>query len=120
MVRTYAGENPFAQIVAGTTSARMVYENDVAMAFWDINPIAPVHILVIPKGPYLDYHDFLSRAEPAEQLGLSQAVLEVIKITRLDHFRIMTNVGGEAGQTVFHCHLHILSGHIYGNQSSEA
>ena len=100
----------FDKIISRQIPADIVYEDDLCLAFRDVNPQAPVHILLIPKKPL----DMLSNAADGEQALLGHLLLAVGKITRelkIDGaFRLVVNNGAESGQTVFHLHLHILAG----------
>lgn len=99
----------FGRIARGELEADKVYEDDRAVAFRDINPQAPTHILVIPKEPIAR----LSNAEEshAELLGhLMLVVNEVARQEGLSDYRVVVNDGPGAGQTVFHLHLHLIGG----------
>lgn len=103
-------ETIFSKIIKRQIPANIVYEDDLALAFHDVNPQAPVHILVIPKKPI----PMLSQATTEDQLLLGHLLLVAAKITKdlgLENgYRLVINNGSEAGQTVFHLHLHILAG----------
>lgn len=104
------GENVFSKIASGEMKVDMVYEDDKVMAFNDINPQAPVHILVIPKK-----RDGLTRLSKAEErhkeiLGhLMWAVSEIVRQNNLGDFRLVVNNGPKACQSVYYLHLHILA-----------
>lgn len=108
----YNENNVFYKILEGKLGATKIFENDYALAFNDINPCAKIHVLVISKGKYVNYHDFLNRASDAEISGFFKAVNETAKILNLtEHgFRILSNIGENAGQEVPHFHVHILGG----------
>lgn len=99
----------FMNIINKEIPADIIYEDDICMAFSDVNPAAPTHILLIPKKPI----EKLSDASPEDQAILGHLMLKVGEITRKlgcqDAFRIVINNGKEAQQTVFHLHLHILA-----------
>ncbi|AEW93967.1 MULTISPECIES: histidine triad nucleotide-binding protein [Streptomycetaceae] len=101
----------FCKIVAGDVPATIVHENDTTVAFRDINPQAPTHVLVIPKA---HYPDAASLAEQAPQLAADVLATagQVAAAERVDGtgYRIVFNTGGGAGQTVFHAHAHLLGG----------
>lgn len=103
-------ETIFAKIIKRQIPADIVYEDDLCLAFRDVNPQAPVHILVIPKKPL----DRLSSAEDDDQSLLGHLLLAVNKIAREQGiegaFRVVINNGQESGQTVFHLHVHVLAG----------
>ncbi|MEE8350046.1 MAG: histidine triad nucleotide-binding protein [Acidobacteriota bacterium] len=102
----------FCQIVRGELSSDIVQEDDRAIAFRDVTPQAPTHILVIPK----DHISSLSEApeEKTELLGhLLLMVREIARAQELDAYRVVINDGAEAGQTVFHLHVHLLAGRLF-------
>jgi diadenosine tetraphosphate (Ap4A) HIT family hydrolase len=109
---SYDQTNVFARILRGEIPAEKVLETEYALAFKDIKPKAPVHILVIPTGPYSTMDDFVSTASAAEILGFSHAVLQVVKLTELDKtgYRLISNNGGHGGQEVPHYHVHVVGG----------
>jgi len=100
----------FCRILAKEISAKMVHEDDRAIAFEDINPQAPTHVLLVPKKEI----DMLSSATAEDQALLGHMMLAAGKVARQlgagDTFRLVVNNGAEAGQSVFHLHLHILAG----------
>ena len=100
----------FSKIVDKKIPADIVYEDELCLAFRDVNPQAPVHILLVPKKPI----DMLSNAAAEDQALLGHMMLVVGKITRelkIDGaFRLVVNNGKEGGQAVFHVHMHILAG----------
>jgi histidine triad (HIT) family protein len=113
---SYDSENVFAKILRGEIPCTKVYEDDFALAFRDINPKTPVHVLVIPKGPYTNYHNFITSADDAEIVGFEKAVAEVIALSGLaaDGYRIIANAGPHSHQEVPHYHVHILGGRDLG------
>ena len=107
----YDPQNIFARILRGEIPNTTVYENDHALAFNDIAPQAPVHVLVIPKGPYVSLDHFARDASPAEQAGFMAAVAEVCRITGVEAgFRAIANTRTHGVQDVPHFHLHIIGG----------
>ena len=102
----------FCKIAAHEIPSTVVYEDDLVIAFDDLAPQAPVHTLVIPKKHYQDITDGV----PAETLAaMAHAVDEVAKAKGLDSgFRVISNTGADAGQTVMHCHMHVLGGKPLG------
>ncbi len=112
---TYDPHNIFARILRGEIPNRTVFENDHALAFDDINPQSPVHVLVIPKGPYMSLDHFARDASPAEQAGFMAAVAEVCRIAGVDDgFRAIANARAHGVQDVPHFHMHILGGRPLG------
>jgi histidine triad (HIT) family protein len=112
----YDNSNIFARILRGEIPSAKVYEDEHALAFKDINPLAPTHILVIPKGAYVSWDDFSATASDAEIAGLARAVGKVARGAGLvaDGYRVLTNVGLNAHQEVPHLHLHIFAGRPLG------
>ena len=108
----YDPANIFARILRGEIPSRRVYEDEWAIAFHDIAPQAPVHILVIPRGPYVSLADFLATASDAEIAGLFRAVGRVAKQEGLEQpgYRVLSNMGIHAGQEVPHLHIHLFGG----------
>lgn len=120
MAEPYDHENIFAKILRGEIPARKVYEDAHALAFHDINPQAPVHVLVIPKGPYVSLDDFLAEAPDELVTGFFRAVGKVARALGLAEseggtgFRALANAGGDAGQEVPHLHVHLFGGKPLG------
>ncbi|WP_199555820.1 histidine triad nucleotide-binding protein [Sandaracinobacteroides hominis] len=112
----YDENNIFARILRGEIPAKKVYEDDYAFAFHDINPQAPVHVLVIPKGPYVSMADFTANASDALVSGFFRAVGEVARQLGLeeDGYRILANAGINSHQEVPHLHVHIFAGRPLG------
>ena len=112
----YDDNNIFARILRGELPSNKVYEDDHALAFHDINPLAPVHILVIPKGAYVSWDDFSARASAEEIAGLVKAVGKIARDEGLVEpgYRVLANVGGHSGQEVPHLHIHIFGGRPLG------
>ena len=106
----YNNDNIFAKIIRKELPADIIYEDEKVLAFKDINPVAPVHILVVPKGQYIDFTDFISNATKDEISYFFQKVSDISKSLNLDNYRIISNKGSDSGQTVFHFHVHIISG----------
>ena len=112
----YDAHNIFARILRNEIPAKRVYEDAHALAFHDINPVAPTHILVIPKGAYVSWDDFAARASEAEIAGFVRAVGHVAREHGLvrDGYRVLANVGGHGGQEVAHLHVHLFGGRPLG------
>ena len=112
----YNNENIFAKILRGEVSCDKIYEDQYVYCFEDINPQAPVHLLVIPKGPYTCYSDFVARASSEEILAFFRAIEKITSIAKLDQngYRLITNNGADADQLVPHFHFHILAGKKLG------
>ena len=112
----YDPDNVFARILRGEIPANRVWEDEHALAFHDINPAAPVHILVIPKGPYVSWEDFSARASSEEIAGYVRAIGLIAREHGLvaPGYRLLANVGGHAGQEVPHLHVHLFGGRPLG------
>ncbi|RYY25750.1 MAG: histidine triad nucleotide-binding protein [Sphingomonadales bacterium] len=112
----YDPNNIFAKILRGEIPNKTVYENEFALAFHDINPQAPQHILVIPKGAYVSWDDFSARAPDAEIAGFIRAVGHVAREAGMVEpgYRLLANVGQHGGQEVPHLHVHIFAGQYLG------
>lgn len=102
----------FCGIVAGDIPATTVYEDEHALAFVDLNPKAPTHVLVVPKKHYADIGD-LAR-DPESAAGVVGAIHGFVEQEHLTDFRTVFNTGAEVGQTVFHVHAHVLAGRRMG------
>ncbi|MBA4041612.1 MAG: histidine triad nucleotide-binding protein [Sphingobium sp.] len=112
----YDDNNVFARILRGEIPSKRVHEDDHAIAFHDINPQAPTHILVIPRGAYVSWDDFAARANDAEIAGFVRAVGIVARAAGLVEpgYRLLANTGPHAHQEVPHLHVHILAGRPLG------
>ena len=112
----YDDQNIFAKILRGEIPSKKVFEDDHALAFHDINPLSPTHILVIPKGPYVSWDDFSARGSDAEIAGFVRAVGEVARAAGLvaPGYRLLANAGAHSGQEVPHLHVHIFGGKPLG------
>ena len=112
----YDDQNIFAKILRGEIPNNTVYEDEWALAFHDINPQAPVHVLVIPKGSYVSWDDFNTDASDAEIAGFTRAVAHVARELGLvaPGYRLLANVGVDAHQEVPHLHVHIFGGKPLG------
>jgi histidine triad (HIT) family protein len=112
----YDDSNIFARILRGELPSNKVYEDEHVLAFHDINPLAPTHILVIPKGPYVSWDDFSERASDAEIAAFVRAAGRISRDEGLveDGYRVLANTGLNSGQEVPHLHLHIFAGRPLG------
>ena len=113
---SYDPNNIFAKILRGEIPCTKRYEDDCALAFDDIQPAAPVHVLVIPKGDYCSFDDFVLRAPDVLKIGFFAAIQTVAAQLGVVEtgYRLITNHGADANQTVAHCHVHILAGRPLG------
>jgi diadenosine tetraphosphate (Ap4A) HIT family hydrolase len=112
----YDDSNIFARILRGELPSNKVHEDEHVLAFHDLNPLAPTHILVIPKSPYVSWDDFSAAASDEEIAGLVRAVGKVARDAGLvdQGYRVLANVGPNSGQEVAHLHLHIFGGRPLG------
>lgn len=108
----YDSDNIFAKILRGVIPNDTVYEDEYVLAFRDIAPQAPVHVLVIPKGAYVAIDDFSARASAEELMGFYRAIALIVEREGVKEagFRCIANTGGDGGQEVPHFHMHILGG----------
>jgi diadenosine tetraphosphate (Ap4A) HIT family hydrolase len=111
----YDTNNVFARIIRGEIPADKVYEDDSVLAFHDIAGEAPVHVLVIPKGEFISFADFANKASPQTIGDFFSTVGKIAASLNLENgFRIISNTGADASQSVFHFHVHILGGKNLG------
>jgi histidine triad (HIT) family protein len=112
----YDDQNIFAKILRGEIPNRTVYDDAWALAFHDIAPQAPVHVLVIPKGAYVSWDDFSVRASEAEIAGFVRAVGQIARDLDLvaPGYRLLANVGQHGHQEVPHLHVHLFGGRPLG------
>ena len=112
----YDRDNIFARILRGEIPCNTVFEDEWALAFHDIAPQAPVHILVIPKGEWVSWDDFSARAPMEEISGFVRAVGQVARENGLVEpgYRLLANLGGHGGQEVPHLHVHLFGGRPLG------
>src|SRR6476469_4708708 len=105
----YDPSNIFARILRGEIPCRKVYEDEWALAFHDINPLAPVHVLIIPKGAYVSLADFTANGSDAELVGFLRAVGTVARQLGVEDagYRVLANHGDHAHQEVPHLHVHL-------------
>ena len=114
--KPYDDSNIFARILRGEIPSKKVYEDDHVLAFHDINPLSPTHILVIPKGSYVSWDDFSAKASDAEIAAFVRAVGTIAREADLvvDGYRLLANSELNSGQEVPHLHVHIFAGRPLG------
>jgi histidine triad (HIT) family protein len=114
--QAYDDNNIFARILRGEIPSTVIYEDEYAFAFPDINPAAPTHILVIPKGRYVSWDDFSAKGSDAEIGGFVRAVGKIARDAGLVEggYRLLANTGINSGQEVPHLHVHIFAGRPLG------
>lgn len=112
----YDNQNIFARILRGEVPCKKISEDEYHLAFHDVFPKAPIHGLVIPKGPYRDAQDFHQRANIEEIAGFYKGAAKAVEALDLREggFRIISNAGVNGGQEVPHYHIHILGGRKLG------
>jgi diadenosine tetraphosphate (Ap4A) HIT family hydrolase len=112
----YDDNNIFARLLRGEIPSKTVYEDEFALALHDINPLAPTHLLVVPKGSYVSWDDFSPKASDAEIAGFVRAGGKVARDAGLvqSGYRLLANVGLNSGQEVPHLHLHVFGGRPLG------
>ncbi|MDP3338979.1 HIT domain-containing protein [Frigidibacter sp.] len=125
MSYAYDATNIFARILRGEIPNKTVLETPHSLAFEDIRPQAPVHVLVIPKGPYVSYDHFAREASEAEIVDFTRAIGEVCKMTGValdagNGFRAVSNAGMDGVQEVPHLHVHIMGGRDLGRMLQPA
>ncbi len=116
MFDVYDDNNIFARILRGEIPCKKVHEDEYTLAFEDINPQAPIHTLVIPKGKYISMKDFSAKASDAEIAGLIRAVGKVAALKGITDsgYRILANAGPNSHQEVPHLHIHVFGGQPLG------
>jgi diadenosine tetraphosphate (Ap4A) HIT family hydrolase len=112
----YDNNNIFARILRGEIPSKKAYEDEHVLAFHDINPLSPTHILVIPKGPYVSWDDFSQNASDSEIGAFVRAVGKIARDEGLveSGYRLLANTGMNSGQEVPHLHVHIFGGRTLG------
>jgi diadenosine tetraphosphate (Ap4A) HIT family hydrolase len=112
----YDDNNIFARILSGEIPSKNVYEDEHVLAFHDISPLSPTHILVIPKGSYVSWDDFSDKASDSEIAAFVRAVGRIARDDGLvaGGYRVLANVGSNSGQEVPHLHAHIFGGRPLG------
>lgn len=116
MTKSYDTNNIFARILRGEIPNKTVLNTPHTLVFHDINPAAPVHVLAIPKGAYVDFSDFAARASEAEIVDFHRTCATVCDMLGLEEggYRAITNAGAHGMQEVPHYHLHFIGGRVLG------
>ena len=114
----YDKNNIFAKILRGEVPCNKVYENEYVLSFHDINPQKKIHILVIPKGEYIDLDHFNATASEKEIIEFTKSITHITKMLKISSnengYRVLTNIGKDGGQEVPHLHHHIFGGEAVG------
>jgi histidine triad (HIT) family protein len=118
---SYDPQNIFARILRGEIPCKKVYEDDHVLAFHDINPQTPTHVLVIPKGAYVSFDDFSAQASAEEIAAFVRATGQIARDAGLagPGYRVLSNIGQDGHQEVPHFHLHIFGGRPLGGMLSK-
>ncbi|HEX9648477.1 MAG TPA: histidine triad nucleotide-binding protein, partial [Alphaproteobacteria bacterium] len=118
----YDDDNVFARILRGEIPADKVYEDEHVLAFNDIAHMAPVHVLVIPKGKYVSMDDFAAKASDAEIAALVRAMGRIARQAGVAEsgYRVVANTGPDSGQEVMHLHFHVFAGRRLGGMRRQA
>jgi histidine triad (HIT) family protein len=115
---SYDKNNIFAKILREEIPCKKVYENEYVLSFYDINPQKKIHVLVIPKGEYVDLEDFINKASDKEIVEFNKAITYIVKMLKISNkeggYRVLSNAGKDAGQEVPHLHYHIFGGEKIG------
>ena len=114
MPHLYDPQNIFARILRGEIPSKPVLETTHSIAFADISPQAPAHILVLPRGPYVTWDHFAETASDAEIIDFTKAVAAVCRMVGADGYRMISNAGADGLQEVPHLHVHVLAGRVLG------
>ena len=105
----YNKDNVFAKILRSELPSNKVFENDYLLCFHDLHPVARIHVLIIPKGEYVNYTDFVNNAPQDMVLSFFKTIPEIAKKLGVDEYRLVSNCGEKAGQIVFHFHVHLIA-----------
>ena len=108
----YDDSNIFARILRGDLPSKTVLETEHSLAFHDVNPLAPIHVLVVPKGAYVSWDDFAATASDAEIADFTRTIGKVARQVGADQqgYRLLSNIGKRGGQEVPHLHVHLFGG----------
>ena len=108
----YDESNIFARILRGELPAKTVMESEHSLAFHDIHPLAPIHVLVIPKGAFVSWDDFAATASDAQITDFTRTIGKVAAMVGADQqgYRLLSNIGKRGGQEVAHLHVHLFGG----------
>jgi len=115
---SYDKNNIFAKILKGEIPCKKVYENEYVLSFYDTNPKKKIHVLVIPKGEFVDLDDFIKKASDKEIVEFNKAIIHIVKMLKISNqesgYRVLSNIGKDGGQEVPHFHYHIFGGEQIG------
>ena len=105
----YNKDNVFAKILRGELPSNKVFENEDLLCFYDLHPVARIHVLIIPKGEYVNYTDFVQNAPEDLVFRFFKTIPEIAKKLGVNEYRLVSNCGESAGQIVFHFHVHLIA-----------
>ena len=105
----YDDDNVFAKILRGDLPSKKVFENDILLCFCDANPVAKTHVLIVPKGKYVNYADFVKNADSKVVSRFFQTIPAIADKLGVKEYRLVSNCGKSAGQIVFHFHIHLIA-----------
>ena len=115
---SYDKNNIFAKILKGEIPCKKVYENEYVLSFYDTNPKKKIHVLIIPKGEFVDLDDFINKALDKEIVEFNKAIIHIVKMLKISNqesgYRVLSNIGKDGGQEVPHFHYHIFGGEQIG------
>ena len=114
----YDKNNIFAKILRGEIPCKKVFENEYVLSFHDINPQKKIHVLVIPKGEYIDLDHFHQKASEKEIIEFNKSITHIVKMLKISNqengYRVLSNIGQHGGQEVPHLHYHVFGGEKVG------
>ena len=115
---SYDKNNIFAKILRGEIPCKKIYENEYVLSFYDVNPQKKTHVLVIPKGEYIDLDNFHNKASEKEIIEFNKSITHIAKMLKISNqeegYRVLSNIGKNGGQEVPHLHYHIFGGEKIG------
>ena len=118
----YDKNNIFAKILRKEIPCKKIYENEYVLSFYDIKPQKKIHVLIIPKGEYIDLDHFNTRASEKEIIELNKSITHIVKMLKISSYeagyRVLSNIGADGGQEVPHFHYHIFGGEKIGKMVS--
>ncbi len=109
MGMSYNRDNVFAKILRGDLPTKKVFEDDDLLCFYDQNPVSRIHVLIIPKGEFVDYTDFVKNASSDFVARFFKKIPEIAEMLGVKEYRLVSNCGESAGQIIFHFHIHLIA-----------
>jgi diadenosine tetraphosphate (Ap4A) HIT family hydrolase len=114
-MKIYNEDNPFAKIISGQIPSEKLVDDEYMIIIKDLYPVAPIHFLAIPKGNYVDFSEFVTKASDAQLTHYYKTIGEFLSKLGITDYRMINNTGSSAGQSVFHFHTHLLAGGTFSN-----